>query len=507
MHCRNCDYPLWNLTTSICPECGVVFAPSEFEFVPNSVRFCCPHCQQTYYGTDQRGHLDPQQFECVQCGAALHMNKMVLLPAEGVTEARTKPDANPWLERKERGFFKAAFATVGKSLAGQATLMRGLGDQVRVGEAWRFALLILILWLGVGVALPIFGFAVIASLESASRATAAIATAAGVTLGLATFWFTMVVLWALTTHGLLRITGGAPHTIGRTFEAILYSSGVTFPMAVPLLGVYCGSTFVTIWWIVSAILMITFGQKVHGGRATLATLALPGTMFILIVGGYIGLASYTLTQVQTMGPGGPWSTGFSVTQTLATDVMNYAQINNGSGPQHVILLLQSDPEPNGPAVRRWNLTAHDLVEASTNTYTQDIPVDDTTLEEFENLTSIERRAVAANVLEAMPENLVAYRFGDYVFTYPGADLRAPDNLLWVVLMLPDPDTNSSLSPWQWIEVGLADKSVTTFQLKDLAMQIETQNVYRESIGLPSLPDLTKVTHDAPAVAKQLESED
>ena len=507
MHCRNCDYPLWNLTTSICPECGVVFAPSEFEFVPNSVRFCCPHCQQTYFGTGAKGHLVPRAFDCVKCGATIDMDRMVLLPAEGVAEARTKPDANPWLERKERGFFKALFATVGKSLAGQAAMMRGLGDQVRPGEAWRFALLILVVWLGVGVALPFFGFAAISSMSSASRATAAMGVAAGVTLGFAGVWFILVVLWGLSIHGLLRVTGGAPQTIGRTFEAILYSSGVTVPMAVPLFGVYCGSTFVTIWWLVSAVLMIVYGQKVHGGRATFATLAFPGTLFILIVGGYFGLMSYTFTQMQTMGPGAAWSTGYSATQTLTADVMSYAQTNTGSGPPHVILFLQSDAEPNGTAIRMWNTSADDFVEASTTTYTEDIPVDDATLDDFETLTSTERRSAVANMLDAMPENVVAYRFGDYVFTYPGADLSAPDNLLWIVVMLPDPDVNDPLTTWQTIEVGLANQTVTTFQVRYLAEQIRTQNVYREALGLPPLPDLTTVTHDAPAVAKQIESDD
>ncbi|MCH8913015.1 MAG: YIP1 family protein [Planctomycetes bacterium] len=484
-----------------------MFAPSEFEFVPNSVRFCCPHCQQTYFGTGAKGHLVPRTFDCVKCGAAIDMDRMVLLPAEGVAEARTKPDANPWLERKERGFFKALFATVGKSLAGQAAMMRGLGDQVRPAEAWRFALLILLVWLGVGVALPFFGFAVFTSLGSASRATVALGAAAGTTLGLATVWLTLILLWGLSTHGLLRITGGAEHTIGRTFEAILYSSGVTFPLAVPLLGVLWGSTFVTIWWIVSAVLMIVYGQKVHGGRATLATLAFPGTMFILVGGGYFGFIAYVLGQAGPMGPGTSWSTGLSSVQTLTRDVMDYAQINDGSGPPHVILLLQSDAGPNAPAVRTWNTSADDFVEYSTDTYTEDIPVDNATLDEFENLTATERRVAVANVLDAMPKNLVAYRFGDYVFTYPGADLSAPDNLLWVVVMLPDPDVNRPLAPWQSIEVGLADKSVTIFQVANLAMQTESQNVYRASIGLPPLPDLTTVTHDAPAVAKQIESED
>lgn len=506
MHCRTCDYPLWNLTTGTCPECGAVFAPSEFEFVPNSVRFCCPHCQQTYYGTGAKGHLVPQAFDCVKCGTTIDMDRMVLLPAEGVAEARTKPDANPWLERKDRGLFKAWIATVGKSLAGQVPLMRGLGDQVRPSEAWRFALLVLLVWLGVGVALPLFGFAAITSLGSAPRASVAIATAAGVTLGLAGVWFVLVVLWGLSTHGLLRVTGGAPHTIGRTFEAILYSSGVTFPMAVPFFGVYCGSTFVTIWWIVSAILMIVFGQKVHGGRATFATLVFPGVV-LLVVGGYMVLMSNAFTQMRAAGPGGTWPNSYSATQTLTTDVMNYARINNGSGPSHVILFLQSDVEPSDRPNRTWYTSADDFVEESTVTYTEDIPVDKATLDDFETLTSTERRAAVANVIDAMPDNVVAYRFGDYVFTYPGANLSTPNNRLWVVVMLPDPDLNRPRAAGQTIEVGLADRSVRTFQVTDLAMRTRTQNVYREAIGLPPLPDLTTVTHDAPAVAKQIESDD
>ena len=59
MHCRNCEYALWNLTTRECPECGTAFRPSEYEFVPQSVRFCCPHCDHPYYGTGEKGHIEP----------------------------------------------------------------------------------------------------------------------------------------------------------------------------------------------------------------------------------------------------------------------------------------------------------------------------------------------------------------------------------------------------------------------------------------------------------------
>ena len=85
MRCQGCDYPLWNLTARQCPECGRPFRPSEFRFVANSVRFCCPHCGQDYYGTGPVGHLVPVEFDCVRCHRRVHMDQMVLLPTEGVT--------------------------------------------------------------------------------------------------------------------------------------------------------------------------------------------------------------------------------------------------------------------------------------------------------------------------------------------------------------------------------------------------------------------------------------
>src|SRR5437870_10981399 len=107
MHCKTCDYPLWNLKARQCPECGTPFLPSQFNFVINSVRFCCPHCDQTYYGTGERGHLVPSSFVCVNCARPIAMDEMVLRPAEGVSEQQTQTDRMPWLERAQRGWIKA----------------------------------------------------------------------------------------------------------------------------------------------------------------------------------------------------------------------------------------------------------------------------------------------------------------------------------------------------------------------------------------------------------------
>ena len=83
MRCQTCDYSLWNLTRRDCPECGKAFVPSDFEFEPNAVQYCCPHCEQVYYGDGPGGHLRPIEFDCVQCGQHVHMDQMVLRPAGG----------------------------------------------------------------------------------------------------------------------------------------------------------------------------------------------------------------------------------------------------------------------------------------------------------------------------------------------------------------------------------------------------------------------------------------
>ena len=89
MHCQACGYSLWNLAARECPECGARFLPGDFEFVPGTVQFCCPHCRHPRHGMDDRGHLSPRSFNCEQCDAAIDMDAMVLSPAEGLADADT----------------------------------------------------------------------------------------------------------------------------------------------------------------------------------------------------------------------------------------------------------------------------------------------------------------------------------------------------------------------------------------------------------------------------------
>ena len=90
MHCRNCDDALWNLTSRECPECGTAFRPSDYEFVPQSMRFCCPHCDHPYFGTGDKGYTEPQSFAFLLCGRPVSMDHMV--PRAGARVPEPVPD-------------------------------------------------------------------------------------------------------------------------------------------------------------------------------------------------------------------------------------------------------------------------------------------------------------------------------------------------------------------------------------------------------------------------------
>src|SRR6188508_3155005 len=155
MRCKNCDYPLWNLPARKCPECGTDFKPSDFHFVPNSVRFLCPHCEQCYYGTTPEGHLIPRTFSCVTCGQRIDMDEMLLFPAEGVQEQHTAADVMPWLQRKQMGWFKGWIRTIGMAMVAPHKLVRAIPLEGGLGESVFFLLITHVLVAVTGACVPL----------------------------------------------------------------------------------------------------------------------------------------------------------------------------------------------------------------------------------------------------------------------------------------------------------------------------------------------------------------
>lgn len=98
-------------------------------------------------------------------------------------------------------------------------------------------------------------------------------------------------LWSIVIHLLLQLTGGSTFTLRRTVQSTLYGGASIIVVIVPCIGGI--ASFV--WWIVSTTNMITRGQRVHGGRASFATLSGPLIVSTCICGGYLVLV-YSFVQ-------------------------------------------------------------------------------------------------------------------------------------------------------------------------------------------------------------------
>jgi len=487
MHCRTCDYPLWNLKARQCPECGTAFKPGEYEFVPNTVRFCCAQCDQSYYGTGVKGHLVPHEFNCVKCGVRMSMDDAVLRPAAGVEEEQTRVARVPWLERRERGFVRAFFGTVGLVLVNQSRLVRGLAPQPKPGAAWWFAVVALVA-IALTAVTPLMLFMVPALMVGRTTAgmmsgVGVFSTFAGVIIaGSLAFLF----VWALTAHGILRITGPMKGGFGRTMEAFGYSAGANVITAVPCFGFYFG----WIWWMISATLLVKEAQGVSGGRAALATLPQP----LLFVGGMVTLFAILVTQAGTPNmttvttPGGVVTLpgqvsvsqqSYEMQQVIGALIGHHAQF--GAMPKHALEL-----------VANHDLMASDLIMLDSKTSTADIPVDSSTLAAFERLSVVERQQTVDAAIAGLPSDAIAHRLGDFVFTYHGVTLNA-DGRLWLVAMCADPAVNPGAGSGDLV-VGLADGSVMEFPAGEVERALLLQNATRTVFGLPLLPDPRGIGH-------------
>ncbi len=320
MRCKKCDYPLWNLSPGACPECGDAFRPGDFEFKVGEVRFCCPHCDQAYYGDTVDGHLEPAAFECVGCNAPIEQDECIIRPLEGDDAIETR--VAPWFDTS-RGLFKRTIFTAGWAMVRPGDLARGIPRDSSPNAGIVFLLLVNLLALVVGF-LPII-FVVMAVPLWTQGLNAVNAPGIGLATGMVSLFggFTIVssvvsiLLIAVVGHGVLRLTGPVQDGLGRTVTLACFGSGPVLIVAIPCLGPYCGSQVSGIWAIVSTILLIAAGQRVGGGRATLAVLTVP----VLAILAFIGLivSNIIVSTAARVPPGiGPRVNGPTPAMAMAT---------------------------------------------------------------------------------------------------------------------------------------------------------------------------------------------
>lgn len=486
MNCRACDYPLWNLRSRTCPECGAGFRPSDFDFVRSAVRFMCPHCGQAYYGTGDRGHLVPARFDCVSCRAPIAMDDMVLLPTEGIAEARTKADRVPWMERTTRGFPRAWLGTISMAIFYPTRLIRATRD-LGVASAWWFAIFTLFAVAIAGV-LPA---AVIVFFSPAAAMGMLLALAGALALGAAAA-SVFIALWGLLAHGVLALTGPTAGTIGQTYKAICLASAVNVVAAVPCIGVYIMILVVPLWWAIVVMLMLMECHRVAAWRALIAGLVAPALAYAGMIGLWVFWFSVALSSVSAARTTLSVAQPLIQTKSLVNAVVS-ERAADGSGPPHASALIGSI----GPADM--------IVSEVTGTTKADVPVGPITLDRYFVSTPQERQNALQAASETLPAGVIAHRWGDFVFVYHGIDLRQPDPRLWLVVFSPDPGASQAVSPMSplitAIPVGTADGTVNQIPLAQFAQRLAQQNEIRVELGLPPLPDPATITHQAPAVSE------
>jgi len=341
-----------------------------------------------------------------------------------------------------------------------------------------------------GLGLPLLVFSGVMALNGDPDAGEAALAAGGVLVGGLAALAVVLGLWGLVTHGLLRITGGCEHSLKRTYQALCYSCGTLVPLGVPCVGFYCGIYFLWIWWVVSAILMVVEGQRVHGGRATLAVITFPVGMIVLGVGLY---AAWMYFIFSAMAAGtGPFAAAMAgggaafETQLVTNELIAYVQAHGNKGPSHALDLISEG-----------DLFAGMLTSGRWSTAMAEVPVGGTTLDRFQRSGPRRQGELARAAAGSLPRDVVAHRLGDFVFTYHGIDFSSCDGRLWVVIQWPDPEANAGGAAAGEFVVGTADGQVRRIGKQALARELAAQNALRSAQGLPPLPDPATVTHGKP----------
>lgn len=478
MKCKVCDYRLWNLSGRTCPECGTPFRPSEFTFAPNAVAFCCPHCDQSYYGWDEQGHLVPRQFTCVGCDQAIDMDVMVLRPAREVDEQQTLPERNPWVTQPGRGTFRAWWHTVGAAMGRPGRLLR-VTPRTGVWPAWTFALISLAVTAlanaaGLGLLFILPGMA----LGGGALSGGMLLPVAFIGIGHVAVVVVLLGVWGLLTQGLLRLGGRPAAGFGRTYQALCYSHGVTVVSAVPCLGSYLLAP-AWVWWAVSAVFAVKEAQQVSGPRAAAAVLTPPS----IVVLGLVAVLVYAVMSLYTSVSNIPFGGSGVGLQKIHRAFHLTTQQHGGQLPDH----------PGELLLQTW-MSPHDFIDfGNSATSLADVPLGQHDLDTWHLLSAAEQRAAVQAAASARPADDAPYRFGDYVFTYHGLDLHQHPGHLWIAIGYPDPRRNAG--PGQ-IHVLQIDGSSPGLSATEFANALQDQNSERAMLGLPPIPDPATIRHPA-----------
>lgn len=295
MRCKHCDHSLWNQPVPpegvgrVCSECGAPYAAADFDYGRGKVRFCCPGCDTGYYGTSERGHLEPAEFNCIGCGAHLTMDRCVIRAhdMEREHEAMQQRDL-PWLAEGSLGWIRRWWSTARLSLSNATRLGPMLTRPPSVLKAAAFLGVNATIAVVLGGAAPWgFGLLVSPGARMAPIDGTLLLIAVGATLATIVTLVVYAAVPALLCCMLTR--GGKPLGFGRSYEIAAYTSGALLISAIPC----CGAILGGIWWMVQLIQGYAGAFENESGlkRAAAGLLA-----FVGFISGIVGFV-FVVTEV------------------------------------------------------------------------------------------------------------------------------------------------------------------------------------------------------------------
>jgi hypothetical protein len=355
-----------------------------------------------------------------------------------------------------------------------------------LASAWWFAILSNLLFLMVSAS-PFLGLALVASL-GIGRGSFFGETAVSILAFMLAATLFGLLIWGLIVHVILVVTGGTNASIRRTYQALCYSTGANAPISIPCAGLYFG----WIWWLVSAVLTVKSAQRVHGGRAAFAVLSPPLVGLAALAGVYIWFLFWVALPMQGRAVA---TLQTSNAGQFVAALKTYHATNNDTWPEHAVQLLQVP----STTLSSWSFSTPSPTTVSN---LNKIKIGEETLGNFEMLSPERQDKAVQAAIESLPDGTIAHRLGDWVFTYHG--IPDPDAesaaLLWVAVAAPEQNANRTVSPTDTIVVAQLDGTTTSFSYSRMSTMLASQNAFRAQHGLPPLPDPCTVTHDQPAVA-------
>lgn len=493
MRCRTCDYPLWNIPPGQCPECGTPFKPSDFDFNPNTVRFCCPHCNQQYFGTDQRGHLEPAEFDCVNCHNHIHIDQTILLPADGVKELDTE-GTRPlgWTDPNRKSWRYAFYNTLALSLGAPIPLVRRLPAAPKPGAAIGFAATMALIP-------SLLGLAIIAFFVFAAGPSAIFA--------LTPFFLTFFAIAAAYTliaapvqHLLLKATGGTKHHIGATIESAGFTSAPLVICAVPCLGAYFLPLSI-LWWSINQSIFLKHRQATGWARAFIIGLLPAATALVIAIVAIIGFFRMTQQFTNTINTINTIGSTHANAIDMRTNLEDWAQNNDGTGPDNALLLLTDGIALAGEFYDATQRQLHNINPRP------DFRIANLSLANLE-LPSSRQRSRALNALDQhRPPNPAAQRIGDVVFTHfnitidqayrpttSSAVIEQNPGDLWLFIIAPETATLRPPHPTDDITIVTNTWELTYTYNTLITALLPAQNTLRATYNLPPIPDPATIPH-------------